>query len=160
MRDFRCFSCGASLPDSDGWYIAKKQFCSRACLELECGRNAKSEDKPCPPAPEKPRFPTDPAVRKGLPVTTGVLDYFPDALLAVSAVSKAGNDQHNPGQALHWSRGKSNDQADTLVRHLMERGSIDTDGHRHSAKMVWRALALLQLEIEEAEGLPPSRGSK
>ena len=104
-------------------------------------------------------LPTDPKARKALPITTGVLDYFPLAIAAVSAVSKAGNDQHNPGQPLHWARGKSMDQADTIVRHLMERGTLDTDGHRHSAKVAWRALALLQLEIEQAEGLPISRGS-
>lgn len=43
-------------------------------------------------------LPTDPKARKALPITTGVLDYFPDALAAVAACSKAGNDQHNPGQ--------------------------------------------------------------
>ena len=40
----------------------------------------------------------DPPTRKGMPLATGVLDYFPDALLAVAACSKAGNDQHNPGK--------------------------------------------------------------
>jgi hypothetical protein len=60
---------------------------------------------------------------------------------------------------LHWARGKSNDQADTIVRHLMERGTVDTDGVRHSTKVAWRALAQLQLELEEANGLPISRGS-
>lgn len=88
------------------------------------------------------------AKRKALPVATGVIDYFPDAMLAVSACSKAGNDQHNPGQPLHWDKTKSTDNADSLVRHLIQRGTIDTDGVRHSAKVAWRALALLQLEIE------------
>jgi hypothetical protein len=104
-------------------------------------------------------LPTDPKERKGFPVCTGVLDYFPDAIAAVAAVSKAGNEQHNPGEPLHWARGKSMDQADTIVRHLMERGTLDTDGHRHSAKVAWRALALLQLEIEAATGCSISRGS-
>ncbi len=88
------------------------------------------------------------AERKALPITTGVLDYFPDALLAVSSCSKKGNDQHNKGQPLHWAREKSTDHADCLVRHLLDRGTLDTDGIRHSAKVAWRALALLQLEIE------------
>ena len=105
-------------------------------------------------------FPADPKKRKGYPITTGCLDYFPQALLAVAEVSRVGNEQHNPGEPIHWARGKSMDQADTIVRHLMERGCVDTDGIRHSAKMAWRALALLQLEIEEAEGLMPSRGSR
>lgn len=80
---------------------------------------------------------------------TGVLDYFPDAVAEVARCSKAGNDQHNPGQPLHWAREKSTDHADCLVRHLMERGTIDSDGIRHSAKAAWRALAILQLEIEK-----------
>ena len=77
-----------------------------------------------------------------------MLQYFPDALIEVAKVSQAGNDQHNPGEKLHWSRGKSDDHYDTLVRHLFESGTIDSDGQRHSAKLVWRALAILQLEIE------------
>lgn len=104
-------------------------------------------------------LPTDATERKGIPITSGVLDYFPAALAAVAKVSKAGNDQHNPGEPLHWARGTSTDQADTLVRHLMERGSVDSDGQRHSAKMAWRALALLQLELEEAGEAPLARGA-
>lgn len=93
-------------------------------------------------------LPTDPKERKNVPIATGVLDYFPDALAAIASVSKAGNDQHNPGQPLHWAKHKSTDHADSLLRHLIDRGTIDTDGMRHSAKVAWRALALLQTEIE------------
>lgn len=93
-------------------------------------------------------LPTDPTERKRCPVATGVLDYFPDALVEVSKVSWKGNEQHNPGEPLHWAREKSTDHPDTLMRHFIERGKLDTDGTRHSAKMVWRALAILQLEIE------------
>ena len=88
--------------------------------------------------------------RKAAPVATGVLDYFPLALLEVAKCSKAGNDQHNPGKPLHWDRSKSADEADALIRHFMDRGKIDSDGTRHSAKVAWRALALLQKEMEEA----------
>jgi len=91
------------------------------------------------------------ADRKQYPVASGVLDYFPDALVAVAHVSHKGNEQHNPGQPLHWARGKSTDEADTMIRHFLQRGTIDTDGIRHSAKMVWRALALLQKEIESEQ---------
>jgi hypothetical protein len=92
--------------------------------------------------------------RKDRPIATGVFDYFPDALLEVAAVSKAGNDQHNPGQPLHWAQHKSTDHADCVGRHLLQRGTRDTDGKRHSAKMAWRALALLQTEIKaEQAGL-------
>jgi len=94
-------------------------------------------------------FPTDKKARKEHPITTGVFDYFPNALMEVAVVSFMGNQQHNPGQPLHWSRGKSNDHADTIGRHLLERGTRDDDGQRHSAKLAWRALANLQIEIEE-----------
>lgn len=107
----------------------------------------------------KTLFPTDPQERKGIPICSGVLDYFPSALAEVAKISLAGNNQHNPGQPMHWNRSKSSDVEDTIVRHLMERGGIDTDGQRHSAKLAWRALALLQLELE-AEGAPEARGSK
>jgi len=94
--------------------------------------------------------------RKALPLFSGVLAYFPDALLAVADVSKKGNDQHNPGEPLHWAKEKSADEADALVRHLLDHGTLDSDGVRHSAKVAWRALALLQREIdkERATRLP------
>lgn len=95
-------------------------------------------------------LPADPALRKGLPITTGVLGYFPLAIAEVARVSKAGNDQHNPGQPLHWDRTKSLDHADCIGRHLIDRGTRDTDGQLHSAKLAWRALALLQTELETA----------
>ena len=94
-------------------------------------------------------LPTDPRERKGLPIASGVLRYFPDAIAAVAELSRIGNQQHNAGQPLHWDRSKSTDHEDCLVRHLMEGGTTDTDGVRHSAKVAWRALAILQLEIEK-----------
>ncbi|KKL85578.1 hypothetical protein LCGC14_1953350, partial [marine sediment metagenome] len=93
-------------------------------------------------------FPKTAEGRKQRPVASGVLDYFPDALVEIAHVSWVGNDQHNPGECLHWARGKSTDEADALIRHFLQRGGNDTDGARHSAKMAWRALALLQKEIE------------
>lgn len=86
--------------------------------------------------------------RKQRPLWRGVLRYFPDALLEVAHVSWIGNEQHNPGMELHWDRSKSKDEADACARHLMEAGTRDSDGTRHSAKAAWRALALLQKEIE------------
>jgi len=96
-------------------------------------------------------FGLEAAKRKALPLTTGVLDYFPDALLEVAKCSKAGNDQHNPGKPLHWDRSKSGDEADALGRHLLDRGKLDSDGIRHTAKVAWRALAMLQKELETAQ---------
>ena len=86
--------------------------------------------------------------RKETPVKSGVLDYFPDAIKEVAHCSWVGNEQHNPGTALHWDRSKSGDELDALSRHLLDAGTMDTDGVRHSAKVAWRALANLQKEIE------------
>lgn len=98
-----------------------------------------------------PVLTTDAKLRKDTPVTTGVLDYFPLAIIEIARLSKAGNDQHNPGEPLHWAKEKSTDHADCIVRHLLERGTMDTDGMRHSAKVAWRALAMLQIELENEQ---------
>ena len=93
-------------------------------------------------------LPTDAQERKQIPIVSGVLDYFPLAIAEVAKCSKAGNDQHHPGEPLFWDKTKSTDHADCIGRHLIDRGKFDTDGKRHSAKLAWRALALLQLELE------------
>lgn len=93
-------------------------------------------------------LPTEAKARKDVPIATGVVDYFPLALASVAELSRLGNEQHNPGQPLHWDRSKSQDEADALMRHFVERGTFDTDRIRHSTKVAWRALALLQKEIE------------
>ena len=102
-------------------------------------------NEPCAPSPI---LPADAAARKRIPLARGVLDYFPDALIAVAECSMAGNSQHHDGSSLHWDKSKSSDEADALMRHLIERGKFDRDGIRHSAKVCWRACALLQREIE------------
>lgn len=92
-------------------------------------------------------LPKDAKLRKALPIFTGVLEYFPNALLAVAEVSRIGNDQHNPGQPLHWAKEKSTDHLDSMLRHALDHGKLDTDGGRHMAKAAWRALAELETEI-------------
>lgn len=125
-----CDRCGQAckFPDS------RKAGRCYACREPDAGS--------LPPAP----------ARKDCPVYSGCLAYFPDALLAVAQLSKLGNDKHNPGEPLHWSRGKSGDHADCLARHLLQHGDIDPDtGLSHTVAIAWRALALLQVEIEAAK---------
>ncbi len=98
--------------------------------------------------------------RKKYPMAVGLMDYFPDALAYIAHVSYLGNEKHNPGQPTHWARGKSMDHADCILRHHQERGTLDPEGVRHSGGMAWRALALLQEELEAAYGLTPPRGAK
>lgn len=84
-------------------------------------------------------LPTDALERKGIPLYSGVLRYFPDALAEVAKLSKRGNDQHNPGKPLHWDKSKSGDHLDALMRHLVDE---DWDA------VAWRALAHLQEELD------------
>lgn len=87
--------------------------------------------------------------RKNFPLATGLFDFFPDALLAVAEISRINNDrQIGEGQPLKWGRATNN--ADALLRHFMDRGEFDSDGVRHSAALAWRALALLQQELDDA----------
>lgn len=102
---------------------------------------------------------TDSNTRKQYPMARGLLDYFPDALAEVSRVSYYGNEKHNPGQPMHHARGKSNDHADCIMRHLAGRGKFDGE-IRESAALAWRALALLQEELEQEFNLPLPRGAK
>ena len=96
---------------------------------------------------------TDSKTRKGMPLFSGCISYFPDALLAVAEHSRKGNDKHNPGQPLHWSRDKSKDHADCIARHLVDIGpnwdNIDPEFNSlHATALAWRALALLQTVLE------------
>lgn len=94
-------------------------------------------------------LPLDPnTTRKDYPLYSGLLSYFPNALAYVSYVSKKANDQHNPGEPLHWAREKSTDHADCLLRHLLKKGERDDDGLLETGKVAWRALALLEEELE------------
>ena len=96
-------------------------------------------------------LPTDSAERKRVPLWSGLFRYFPDALVAVARLSWKGNEKHNAGQPLHWSRDKSNDHADCLLRHQMDcgTGEVDPDsGELHEVEVAWRALAQLQLALE------------
>jgi hypothetical protein len=104
------------------------------------------------------QLPEDSKERKDIPLARGLLDYFPAALAEVAMVSRIGNEKHNPGEPLHHARGKSTDHADCIVRHLVDRGTLDENGVRHSAYVAWRALALLQEELE-ADGAPMPRGA-
>ena len=96
-------------------------------------------------------LPTDAQERKSIPIFSGFVKYFPRAMAAVAECSRQGNEQHNPGKPLHWDRSKSGDELDALMRHLVDAGTIDSDGIRHSTKVAWRAMANLEKELERSE---------
>lgn len=98
----------------------------------------------------RPDFKKISAERKAAPLYAGCFAYFPDALLAVARLSKKANDKHNPGEPLHWSKEKSNDHADCLLRHQLNPEEIDPEVDEiHAVMVAWRALAQLQTIIEK-----------
>ena len=116
-------------------------------------------------------LPTDYNARKALPLYDFLTGYFPDAIVELVKVSVAGNAQHNPGEPLHWARGKSMDQLNTAMRHMFDHGAghvyddgtplppevlaaIGGEHPMHLAKAAWRLLAEIQL-ICEGRRAPP-----
>jgi hypothetical protein len=121
--------------------------------EFEAEVNRPIAPEYVPEAPAVPVFMSaDSAVRKSMPIATGVLAYFPDALLLVAFISRLGNDKHNPGQPLHWAKEKSTDEPDCEVRHMLDGfrklppdPGLEALGQlSHKASKAWRALADLQ----------------
>ena len=89
----------------------------------------------------KKHLPESPNDRKDIPIYTGVINYFPDALVELAKLSLTGGVQHGQTKdTLHWDRSKSTDHLDALCRHM-----IDKDW----AEVAWRALANLQVQIEK-----------
>lgn len=89
---------------------------------------------------------------KETPIYSGVISYFPEAMKEVARVSFIGNEQHNPGEPLHWAREKSKDQMDAALRHIIDYASgikIDKDGASHLGKAIWRLMAQLELDMEK-----------
>jgi len=107
-----------------------------------------------------PIFPTDAADRGEFPMFDGLLAYFPAALAWVSRCSWAGNQQHNPGEPMHWAMDKSTDHENKILRHLMESGTDDADGTPHSVKVAWRALALAQEDLMKRKGYGMPRNAR
>jgi hypothetical protein len=98
-------------------------------------------------------LPTDAVERNQYPIWDGVLAYFPAAIAEMSRLSKVGNDQHNPGEPMHWAREKSRDHKNKILKHMLDTGPVDapvydSDGVLHSVKMAWRACAFAQEQLE------------
>lgn len=118
------------------------------------------EEQGCSVHPNKPPFPPSthptffPGDRKAYPVFTGLLMYFPDACAAVANCSHVANEQHNPGEPVHWDRSKSIGEGNEVLRHLMDgtRSPVDNDKVLHYAKAAWRMFELLQRQIEAMRG--------
>jgi hypothetical protein len=146
--------CAGGSPWSGPLHI-KPRGCDEVGCEIRCTEPCDANECECDD--NKKSLGTESSdKRKGMPVYSGVLKYFPDAIREVSKCSQAGNDQHHSSKPLHWDRSKSGDELDALSRHLLEAGTCDTDGILHSSKVAWRALANLQKELEMRGNAPLS----
>ncbi len=90
------------------------------------------------------------AQRKAIPVYSGFVSYFPNAMKEVAECSYKANKQHNGDEPLHWAMEKSKDELDALMRHLIDHASgidWDDDGIRHLTKVCWRSLAMLERKL-------------
>lgn len=105
-------------------------------------------------------LPTDAKARKAIPVYSGFVAYFPRGMCAVAELSMIANEQHNPGEPLHWAKEKSTDEKDALMRHLVDPltngGDLyDADRILHATKKAWRAMADLERLLDT--GVPTLR---
>lgn len=102
-------------------------------------------------------LPSGHAERKNLPLYQVLFGYFPNALQMVTEVAVLGNEQHNPGQPVHWAFDKSNDHADCIIRHQVDFDQVDeATGLYHAANVAWRALAQLET-LAIRDGATPGR---
>jgi len=133
----------------------------RWMLALDSVRKLENKVPTVPPLPDDTmRLPVDSTERKQIPLVGGLLNYFPDALVAVARISKKGNEKHNPGKPLHWSRDKSTDHLECIARHLVDWDKIDPDdGEYHIDHLIWRACAQSQL-LKEAHGAKKAPGAR
>ncbi len=104
-------------------------------------------------------LPIDAKARKKVPIYSGFVCYFPDAIALVAAHSFVSNEQHNPGEPLHWNRAVSGDEMDALMRHVTEEaGAKSLDEEITAATAVaWRAMAKLQKLSEHRDRHADSR---
>jgi len=98
-------------------------------------------------------LPTDADERKAIPIYTGFICYFPDAIAEVAKLSKRGGDQHNPGERLYWDRSKSGDECDALARHLVGTATAESldEELADATAVAWRSMANLQKLCERRE---------
>lgn len=114
--------------------------------------------------------------RKKAPFLATVLGYFTAALKGVAEHCVRSNQKHNPGEPVHWARGKSMDHDECTIRHSIDVMEVRAwlrrnPLHPERARVVrmlleeldakaWRALAESQEAREEFDGAPLSAASR
>lgn len=103
--------------------------------------------------PQKSILPEDDAARKAIPMWTGSIAYFPAAIMLEAMISHEGNEQHNPGEPLHWARDKSTDHMNCAFRHMFDSLFVDGEARlKVLAQARWRLGAEIQTSYEKIHG--------
>ena len=89
-------------------------------------------------------MPSDDKERKNIPIYSGFVQYFPNAITAIAKRSKRCNEQHNPGEPLHWAIDKSTEELDSLCRHMVNGVDQNIDD---AVAVAWRAMANLERKL-------------
>lgn len=113
------------------------------------------------------------AARKLIKPFAGFFAYFPDAIAAVAQLSAIANEKHNPGEPMHWAKGKSAEQRESQARHMLDEardGPLSRDRYQvngevfmllHAVSNAWRAMAQLQTLADQGHNIfaePPALG--
>lgn len=92
------------------------------------------------------------------PAMRGLGCYFPHALLAVAEVSGFGYVKYKTWGGWRNVEDGEARYADAMMRHLLARAGgeiFDQESKlRHAAQLAWNALALLELELQNARSEP------
>lgn len=160
-RDVFCFCGNPACPGVEPSILSVSEWAEKYQIATLKAEPLKTFANTVLGEPERSvSLPDDAGERNSYPMADGLLHYFPNALAEVSRVSQIGAEQHLPGQPMHWARGLSTDHANKIVRHLIDAGKKDANGTRHSAFVAWRALALLQEELETDLNLPLPKNAR
>ncbi len=133
-----------------GWIVPRSQTAA-TCPTCDGAKTVPVATTPKPP--ESTLFP---GPRKEYPVLTAALMYFPHAFAELARCSYLANEQHNPGEPVHWDYTKSVGDGNELLRHLMDAlgpNPIDAEGVHHDVKVLWRAAELVERRIRRERGL-------
>jgi len=114
----------------------------------------------CRPGDIIPILPEGNKEREEYPLFNGLIGYFPHACAEVAHHSYISNEQHNPGEQMHWAKEKSIGRGDKILRHLAQglltKSPMYTpEWHeevKHLRAQAWRAFEILERKLT---GLPP-----
>jgi hypothetical protein len=97
--------------------------------------------------------------RKETPIYSGVFKYFPKTIVAVAQQSQIGHEKHyNKDDPMEYDPSKSPDDADALLRHVLDylacEKSGDVQGMREAAMAIaWRGWAFSEKILDKCDGV-------